>query len=381
MKRILLLSEIFPPQHGGSGRWFWEIYTRLSEQKVFFVVGDFPGAVNFDRSHNFDVKRMNLSSQAWGLRSIVAIRFYLSCWWRLSRLVRKNRIQEIHCARSLPEGVIALLIKVSQGVQYRCYVHGEDVETASTSKELSFLTKLVMYKAKQIICNSQNSAEIVLKNWKIPTNRISVMHPGVDVAKFQNDLKFERPPNWNERTVLLTVGRLQKRKGHDMAIRALPTIRKSIPNIHYCIVGDGAEYECLKRLSLDLDVADNVEFLTDIDDGEMVARYQNCDLFILPNRTVDHDIEGFGIVLLEAQACGAPVLAGNSGGTKETMEVGKTGVIVDCTDPKALAQTLIKLLEDMDELKSMGQKGRDHVKHNFDWTILAKRAQRLFDKN
>jgi phosphatidylinositol alpha-1,6-mannosyltransferase len=101
-------------------------------------------------------------------------------------------------------------------------------------------------------------------------------------------------------------------------------------------------------------------------------------VFVLPNRSVGRDIEGFGMVLVEAQACAKPVIAGDSGGTAETMLVNETGFIVDCTTPEILAQKLSALLADNELAVQMGQKGRTHVVETLDWENLTKQASRLF---
>jgi phosphatidylinositol alpha-1,6-mannosyltransferase len=117
-----------------------------------------------------------------------------------------------------------------------------------------------------------------------------------------------------------------------------------------------------------------VEFAGEIDDAEMVEHYRHCDLFALPNRRIGNDDEGFGMVLLEAQACGRPVLAGDAGGTGETLVVEKTGVVVDCTEPESLVKEVSALFGDMSRINSMGIAGRFHMEQNFSWDKLAARA-------
>jgi cytidyltransferase-like protein len=114
--------------------------------------------------------------------------------------------------------------------------------------------------------------------------------------------------------------------------------------------------------------------LTGLSDAELIECYQQCDLFVLPNRTVEGDFEGFGMVLVEAQACGQPVIAGDSGGTRETMIVGETGLIVDCTRPEPLAEAVGELLVDKGRRARMGQAAREHALAQFDWPQLAARA-------
>jgi phosphatidylinositol alpha-1,6-mannosyltransferase len=272
----------------------------------------------------------------------------------------------------------ALLLKVTHRIPYTCYVHGEDVETALTSRELKFLTGQVMRYAERIVANSQNSKRILTEKWGMPEHKVTVMTPGVDIEKFCPDPSSPLPEHWVGKTVILTVGRLQKRKGQDMMIRALPELVKRFPDIYYCIVGDGEERSNLERLVAELKVEEYVEFAGEIDDQEMVACYRHCELFALPNRRIGNDDEGFGMVLLEAQASGRPVLAGNSGGTSETLIEGQTGVLCDCTAPEDIAAKLHELFSEPALMASMGEKGRIHMQEHFSWAVLTSRAVTIF---
>jgi phosphatidylinositol alpha-1,6-mannosyltransferase len=177
--------------------------------------------------------------------------------------------------------------------------------------------------------------------------------------------------------VILTVGRLQKRKGHDMLIRALPAIRAAVPDVLYAIVGDGEERAGLEALADEVGVRAHVQFRGEPGDDELVQCYQQCDLFVLPNREVNGDFEGFGMVLVEAQACGKPVIAGDSGGTAETLEIGATGLICDCTTPAPLAAAVTELLVHPDLLPRMGEAARKRAVERFDWLALANDARRI----
>jgi phosphatidylinositol alpha-1,6-mannosyltransferase len=158
----------------------------------------------------------------------------------------------------------------------------------------------------------------------------------------------------------------------------LPAIRHQIPDVLYAIAGGGEERTPLEELVHRENVADAVQFLGEPDDAALVEQYQQCDLFVLPNRKEGTDIEGFGMVLLEAQACGKAVLAGASGGTAETMKVGETGEIVDCSVPEPLAAAVTLLLRDAARRVGMGAAGRRWVLERFDWASLSQQAERLF---
>jgi phosphatidylinositol alpha-1,6-mannosyltransferase len=378
---IMLVSDNFPPRTGGSGRWFWEIYRRLPRTDVLIAAGQHPRQEEFDQTHDVRVTRLPLTQRKWGLLSREGRHGYAAAIGRLRRLVREHGIQMVHCARCLPEGVMSLALRWLTGVPYCCYVHGEDVTAATTSREQHFLAKQVLRRAAGIIANSHNTERILLDDWRLSPERVHVLHPGVDTKRFvpaPRDDGVRARLGWAQRRVVLTVGRLQKRKGQDMMIRALSAIRRAVPDVLYAILGDGDERASLEQLVDQEGVRQHVQFLGEADDRTLVRCYQQCNLFALPNRQVGMDIEGFGMVLLEAQACGRPVLAGASGGTAETMQVPDTGRIVPCDGPEALAGTLTELLRQPDLLERMGRAGRAHVIRRFDWVALTRQAERLF---
>ncbi len=380
MKKTLLLSEIFPPVKGGSGRWFWEVYNRLPSDQVVVAAGDNDLAETFDKQNPLKTFRLPLSSTSWGLKSLVGLKFYWRIYWAVRKLVKQEKIEVIHCGRCLPEGFVAYLISKTMGIPYICYIHGEDVETAATSRELSWIVHRSLGGAEKLICNSQNTADIVLNTWHAGQHKTHVVHPGVDANYFvpaEPNPEIRERLNWGQRPVIITVGRLQLRKGQDMLIRALPEIRQKFPDVLYAIIGEGEEKPALVKLAAELGVSDNVAMMSELSDEQMLQCYQQCDVFVLPNRTVGRDIEGFGMVLVEAQACGKPVIAGDSGGTAETMNIGETGYIVDCTDPAPLAKQLIGLLSHPEQRNSMGLAGRRHVEENLDWSKLAEQARQL----
>lgn len=375
-----MLSEIFPPQTGGSGRWFWDLYTRLNNDKVVVVTDCADDASYIDAHSSLTVHRIPMSCKSWGIVSFTGLRFYLSTIRRVMKLVKKYNIESIHCGRTLPEGIVALVIKFLTGTPYLCYVHGEDIEMCRSSREFIFLVNAVLRNASILICNSKNSADL-LKKWEgAKYSRIRILHPGVDASTFcpsgkSRDLRFDA-----DKKVILTVSRLQPRKGHDVLIKAMPEILKRHPDAHYVIVGSGQQHDYLAGLVKEHGLEDNVSLLGECTDDEILQWYRRSNLFVLPNRQVGNDVEGFGIVLLEAQACATAVIAGDSGGTRETLETGKTGYILDCRNPEPLAKAISDLFDDPDNLVTMGQNGREWVLTKFDWPRVLDSTRVIFDE-
>lgn len=376
----LLITEVFPPKVGGSGRYLREIYGRLSGGRLTVVAGDHPGAEAFDRSDGLRVRRLPLTLPSWG---VGGARGYRRALGPLRRLVEAERVERVHAARCLPEGLLAMALRRLTGVPYLCHAFGEELEYAASSRELRWLTRRVLRRAGAVVAICRGTERVLREAWGVPADRLHVLYPGVDTSRFvpsPRDPPARDALGWGDRPVVLTVSRLQKRKGHDRMILALNDVRRAVPDVLYAIVGDGEERRSLGQLVGREGLGEHVQFLGELGDEAMVRCYQQCDLFALPNRRVGEDIEGFGIVLLEAQACGKPAIAGASGGTAEAMDVGRTGVVIPCETPHPLAETVVELLDDPDRRERMGRAARAWAVEHFDWGALARQAATLFDE-
>ena len=378
---ILLLSDVFPPKIGGSGRWLWELHRRLNGHEVHVVTDAVSGAAAFDAAAGLPIHRVPLRFIDWGISDPRAAVQYARSFLKLNRLVTEIRPDVIHCGKCLPEGLLALMIKLRRGTPFFCFAHGEELTLADTSQELRWLTRHVAARARSIVANTRHTKEILIKTSGAPEDRVLVLHPGVDATVFKPapaDPVVRERFGWTNRRVVLTVGALSMRKGQDMMIRALPEVRRHCPDVLYVIVGDGADKPRLETLVSEHQVGDLVQFRTTAGDAELIQCYQQCDVFALPNRRVGWDIEGFGIVLIEAQACGKPVIAGSSGGTAEAMDPGRTGELINCDRPEELARTVSALLGDPGRRAAFGERARQSVLERFDWPVLARQADALF---
>jgi phosphatidylinositol alpha-1,6-mannosyltransferase len=379
----LLLSEIFPPTHGGSGRWFWEIAKRSSADSLVIVTNHHPCAAQFDSSHQLDIERISLHSPEWGLVSLKGLSFYIKTLAKVRRILKQSHATSIHCGRCIPEGFIGYLSYRLFGTPYICFVHGEDIETARQSRELSWLASQALKNAAALICNSNNTAEILKKRWEVDGTKLHIIHPGVDTDYFKpkaRSLDDRMALDWADRPVILTVGRLQRRKGHDKMIESLPVLLEKHPNLLYAIIGDGEELQNLQSLAKSLGVSHAVQFKTDASDQELLKAYQQCDLFILPNRTVGNDIEGFGMVLVEAQSCGKPAIGGDSGGTKEAVQHSKTGWIIDWQTPSTAAPFVSAKLTEILNNPWPPERTRSWIVENLDWKVVTEKQVNITEK-
>jgi phosphatidylinositol alpha-1,6-mannosyltransferase len=287
----------------------------------------------------------------------------------------------VHCARVLPEGVAAWLAGRAGGPRYVCWSHGEDLATASTSRELTLTTKLVLRGASRALANSRNTAAL-LERLGVPRGEIRVAYPGVDPARFHPGVDgsgVRRRLGAGTEPLLLSVGRLQRRKGHDLAIRALGALRDRAA-LRYVIVGTGEERPALERLAVECGVASRVHFEGAVPESELPAYYAACDVFLLPNRQDGEDIEGFGIVFLEAQAAARAVIAGCSGGAPEAVAGGETGLLVSGTDVEELAGAIERLTSSEELRRRLGAAGRERVVREFSWERSAAAVRALVDE-
>jgi phosphatidylinositol alpha-1,6-mannosyltransferase len=389
MRKIALITEAFPPMTGGSSRWFFEIYRRLPRDRVIVAAGEVAGCEEFDGTHDLSVRRLPLTLADLGLTNPRSALAYGRLARRIRRIALAEGVDVLHSGRCLPDGWIAWILNQLSGMPYLCFVHGEEVKLGAagstgimSSRQMRWMARCVFRGAEVLIANSQNTRRILVEEWGLPPELIRTLTPGVDTDYFRpadRDPEARRLLGWGDRDVVLTAGRLIPRKGHDRMILALGAIRRAVPDVLYCIVGDGPQAEALRGLVAREGLGDHVQFLGESTDDELLRCYQQCDLFVLPNRQIGQDIEGFGMVLLEAQACGKPVVAGESGGTAETMRVAETGRVVDADDPRELAEVVVDLLSDRDRLDRVGSAARRWAVERFDWESLGRMALRAFD--
>jgi len=383
----LLLSEIFPPMHGGSGRWFFEVYRRLEPGNFLMVVQESSQDTHeIDSHYPHPILRENLHVDRRILSNWSSICRYYQISGRLRNIVRQHNVGAIHAGRPLHEGLVARWMNIRYGIPYLCFIHGEDINVATTSRELKILTHSVLKNAYRLVANSNFTVGLLRNEWQVPEEKIALMHPGIDVSQFSH---LVQDPGARKHTaagdvVLLTVGRLQKRKGQDAVIRSVAKLRDKHPNLRYLIAGLGEQESELRKLVAELSLESQVLFLGAVSDDQLLDCYRECDIFVMSNRTVGKDCEGFGIVFLEAQAQGIPVIAGASGGTGDAMQDGVTGLRIDCQDsknPVYLTEAIDRLVSSPELRRSMGICGIKFVTENFDWTRISDRARKILGES
>lgn len=376
---IVLITELFPPVVGGSAVFLGNVYGGLKGVDVTIMTpsASEPATLGSSRMR---VVPARIDGTLRGLRPRAAFAQHR----RLAAAIRgqAQSPMAIHCARPLPEGAAGLFARLSSASRpYVCWSHGEDLKAAMTSREHAWLARRVCRNAAAMLASSHFTSRMI-QGLGVPPERVRVIHPGVDPDRFRPDIVPSSIVSGlgATRPVLLSVGRLQRRKGHDVVIQAVAALRHDVPDISYLIAGDGAERSRLEALAAALGVSGHVHFLGSVPDSGLPALYAACDIFLMPNRDDGHDVEGFGIVFLEAAASGRPTIGGRSGGVPEAIADGETGLVIDGANPADVARAILTLATSSELRARMGQAGRARVQRAFTWSHASAQLQTFHEE-
>lgn len=377
MNRLLVLSELFLPTKGGTAVWAAEVYKRLGGPEIHIITADVPGAAEIDRDHPNTIHRISLRRVAW-LRpeSLVMYgRFFL----KSLGLALTHRFDAIHAFRALPEGLVAWGVARITSRPVVIYAHGEELTSWGRGGKYRAMCFALRH-VDRVIANSEHTQATLLGMGVSPT-RISVIYPGVDVSRFRPGLEsanLRAPLNIApDDKLVFSVGRLSRRKGFDQVIRAVAQLRaKNLP-VRYVIAGIGEDAEYLDALIIEHKLQNVVHRLGSVSDEDLPRWMNACDVFAMPNRDLNGDSEGFGMVFIEAAACGKPSLAGAAGGTASAVINGKTGIRVNGDDTGQVAAALSLLVRDNALRQTWGTAALKRVSIDFSWERVAEKTHAL----
>lgn len=226
--------------------------------------------------------------------------------------------------------------------------------------------------AKKIVVPSVFTKNLILKHTKRPY-KIDILHNGVNFARFAREMDTtDVRKKYEGKMIYLTVGGLKERKGQDLVIEALAKLRPNFDNFVYLLVGDGEWKSALLATAKECQVEDKVVFVGSIDGQQLVEYFHACDIYVHTPRVAFYNFEGFGIVYLEAGACGKPSLATDAGGVADAVLNGRTGYIVGDGDTDAIADRLLLLSKDPTIRARFGEAGREYAKQH-DWARIARK--------
>lgn len=375
----LLMTSTFMPRTGGRELYLHNIFSRIPPEDVVVMTHDREGDwQTFDRQSPFRIIRVDRAGFHWYFHGR---RKWLRWFAYLAMLCLRERIGVVHCGLSLPDGMSGWLLKSTLGKPYVIYTYAKEILEPLPTEWHHRNFQRALNEADRIVTISQYTGEQLVQLGVDPS-KIVMVYPGVDTKVFRPDPAAgqtirARHGLSEDQPVLLTVARLIPRKGHDQVIAALPAISEQSPDVVYLIVGTGPAEDWLRTHAQEKGVADRVILAGHVPDEELADYYNAADVFIMPNRESGTDIEGFGIVFLEANACGKPVVGGRSGGAVDAIADGKSGFLVNPHSPQDIAEAVIRLLADPSLARRMGEQGRVRAQQEFTWKRAARQVQAL----
>ncbi len=374
--KILLVTPFYSPGAGGSSRLLQDVTDALTASGHTVEVLTY--GVDPERCRAFD------SAQRYPIHRILPHRLpggsSVAMAARLLFLTLRGGYDVVVCGVAFPSAILAYAAQFLTRVPYVIYSHGEDVTMVQGERLKTALLARALRGARAIMTNSGFSRHEVEKLGALP-QKVSCIPPGIDPAPYERTSRetvesLRARLGVQDGPLILTVARLTARKGHDMIIRALPELCRHIPDLHYLIVGHG-DSEGLRSLAESGNVADRVIFVDYVPDADLPALYHLCDVYAMVSRwdPETRQVEGFGMVYLEAGACGKPCVAGSAGGSPDAVENGVTGFVVDPTCLDEVTGALKTLLTDTDLAAAMGAAGRVRVRECFQREMLLDRIE------
>lgn len=374
MTRILLVTNDFPPRPGGIQSYLEQFVDRLvadGEHEVTVYAPQWKGADDFDREAPYRIVRHpgTLMLPEPGVER------------RMRRLIEDGGIETVWFGAAAPLALLANRARAAGAVWVVASTHGHEVGWSmlpgarSALRRIGDTTDVVTFVSRYTRGRFASAFG--------PTARMEHLPPGVDVARFHPNpaarTQLRARYGLGERPTVVCVSRLVPRKGQDMLIRALPEIRRRVDGAALVIVGGGPYLESLQNLSERLGVTGDVVFTRGVPAAELSAHYSIGDVFAMPCRTRGSglDVEGLGIVFLEASATGVPVVAGRSGGAPETVKDGETGRVVDGRSHADIVEAVGGLLANPELARRMGEAGRRWVSLDWSWATHTARLSVL----
>ncbi|MFH1326333.1 MAG: glycosyltransferase family 4 protein [Candidatus Falkowbacteria bacterium] len=354
---VLLFTLEYPPQIGG-------VATYYSNVVKYWIVGDI-----------FVLTGKKLTKPHW----IFSV-FYL---WQA---IKKYKVKTVLVGHVLPLGTVAYWLSRIMRLDYVVFIHGMELGIINKYARKKKITRKILANAKKVITANSYAGELLKE--LVDEDKVVIVNPGVTIKKQENppSPKLRRTSkktrkqliekyNLQNKKILLQVGRLVKRKGVDKALEAMLQVLNEVPDLMYIIIGDGPEISNIQyQIS---NIKNHVILITDASNEEVEAWYNLCDIFIMPARNIDGDFEGFGIVYLEANVHGKPVIAGDSGGVRDAVQNGVNGLLVNPESVEEISKAIVKLCKDEELAKKLGEQGREWVK-KFSWEGQVNKIVKLF---
>lgn len=380
----LLLTYDFPPIGGGIARWMAELAKRYEPGSLVVSTGQHPDSPDVDSTFPNRVDRLPLAARR--LRTLRGLLFWSR---RAAVLTRECGAEFIWCGNMKPAAYPAKWTMERLGTPFGVLLHGGDLLILQHQVHQSVLkrrtARALISSAAVLVANSRwtrercltllSELELEASDDLVQVVPLGADHvffrPGVDTAAVRERYRL------GEGRWLLSVARLSRHKGVDTALKALAGLSRRYPDLGYAVVGSGEELGALEEEARQLGVGDRVRFLTEVPDRDLPALYNVADVYLGVSRLMEQRVEGFGISIAEASACGIPVVAGRSGGIPEAVRDGETGILVDAERAEAVEEAVGRLLDDRALRARLGAAGRRAVETYYNWDRVAADLARI----
>ena len=376
MPKTFLLTDEFPPMQTGVARMMGEIARRYPRGELLVSTGRHRDSQDADaRFTGAVIDRLPIPTRT--LKTLPGLLLWSR---RVSTLARQHKPGFAWCDSIRPCAYPAKWVHERVGVKYGVLVHGGDLLKELHAIHHSPLgrrtSKALLGSAAAVVANSQwtrEQAQKVLRELGLDplAEQVKVVPLGTDPDQFRPGLdarEVRERYRLNGDPWVITVARLETYKGIDMALKAVAECRRGGFTVNYLVVGAGKKKKTYQKLAEDLDIAAAVRFVGNVPEPDLPLLLNASAAYIGVSRRADGTrVEGFGVALAEASACGLPVIAGQSGGLAEAVRDGETGLVVDPDDPAAVAAALKRLLEDQLLARRLGQGGRKAIETFYNW--------------
>lgn len=360
--RCLLVTLEYPPFHGGIAHYYSHLVDNWPNSGELVVLDN-------------NQQQLQAAKGFWSWR-----RSFKAIW----QAVKSQSINYILVGQILPLGTVVWLLSYFLPIKYGVFLHGMDWGLAISRPRKRWLAKKIIKRATTIIAVNSYVAGLVKEAVPTIASRLVVINPGlgqIEPPLVSSDYLQQLSQRYDllDKPILLTVGRLVERKGVDQVLRSLPQLLGKYPDLRYVVVGQGPYLATCQKLASDLAVSSAVIFVTDADNHETAAWYQLADIFIMPARQLGGDFEGFGIVYLEANQAGKPVIAGQSGGVGDAVVDGLNGLMVNPESVSQIVAAVSRLLDNPVFGHQLGQAGKTRLAE-FLWPIQATKLAKFINK-
>lgn len=373
-----MITEYWPPMVGGIENYLWHVAQQLAS--VGHEVTVVAPKIKQGDSTAGDLANRAVTSDGKGVGvKVIRKKFYGRIarprWWRLYKWIKKKARQEkydmVLCGKGLFEGMVGYLLQRSLGVPYAIFSYGMEIECWMQDWRNRNKLSKVARGARVVFCINEQT-EDSLKTLGVAEKNIVKAWPGVDEALFKQVTEEEIVAQLKKydirRPYVISVGRLIERKGFDVLIEAFGQLDQTeFGNTKLVIVGDGPMLAPLQDAVEKELIDSSVLFLPDVPDDDLPALYAGASLFAMTPRDLNGDIEGFGLVYMEAAAQGTPAVATRTGGVPEAVIDGGTGIIVEPENADAIKKAMGKLLKDKALRDKMGATAKRRAAEEFNW--------------